>query len=239
MAESFEFRDLTGAEFWGVQLTGAQFRDVDLTDVSMEAVLLVNVDIDGVIDRVVINGVDVTDFVNEHDPLYPLRALVRPTDPEGARAAWAALDAVWTATIARASALPDALVHESVDGEWSFVQTLRHLVFATDKWCTGPILGEAFDPMGLPNTGSVDFPWPGLDPAADPTFAEAVAAHADRWARVHDYVERVTVADLTRTVDVLENGPHPVIECLGVVFEEEFAHHRYAVRDLDRLETDR
>jgi DinB superfamily/Pentapeptide repeats (8 copies) len=239
MAESFEFRDLAGSEFWGVDLRGAQFRNVDLTDVAMQGVFLVNVAIDGLVDRMVINGVDVTEYVNERDSLYPLRALVRPSDPDGTRAAWAALDAEWTATIARAGELPGAVVHESVDGEWSFVQTLRHLVFATDKWFTAPILGEAFDPMGLANTGSVDFPWPGLDSDADPTFAEAVAAHADRWARVHEYVARVTAADLTTTVDVLENGPNPILECLATVFEEEFAHHRYATRDLDRLEADR
>jgi uncharacterized protein YjbI with pentapeptide repeats len=239
MAESFEFRDLAGSEFWGVDLRGAQFRDVNLTDAVMEAVALVNVDIDGLVDRLVVNGVDVTGYVNEHDPLYPLRALVRPTDADGTRAAWAALDEEWTATIARARALPDAMVHASVDGEWSFVQTLRHLVFAIDKWCTAPILGAGFAPMGLPNSGSVDFGWPGLDPDADPTFAEAQTAYADRWTRVHDYVERVTAADLTTSVDVLENGPHTVLDCLGVVFEESFAHHRYATRDLDRLESDR
>jgi hypothetical protein len=235
MAESFEFRDLAGAQFWGVDLRGARFRDVDLTGVAMEGVWLVNVDIDALVDRVVINGVDVTSYVNEHDPWYPLRAMVRPRDPEGMRAAWAALDEVWAATIARARALPEAALHESVDGEWSFVQTLRHLVFAADKWFTAPILGEAFDPMGLPNTGSADFPWPGLDPAADPTFADALAVHTGRWARVREYVERVTPAELENTVDVLENGPNSVLECVSVVFEEEFAHHRYAIRDLDRL----
>jgi len=52
-------------------------------------------------------------------------------------------------------------------------------------------------------------------------------------------VEGVTAADLTTTVEVLENGPNPVLECLATVFEESFAHHRYATRDLDRLESDR
>jgi hypothetical protein len=235
MGESFEFRDLVGATFWGVDLRGARFRDVDLTDVAMEGVWLVNVDIDALVDRVVINGVDVTSYVNERDPWYPLRAMVRPHDPEGMRAACAALDEVWAAAIARARALPEAALHESVDGEWSFVQTLRHLVFATDKWFTAPILGEPFDPMGLPNSGSVDFPWPGLDPDADPTFTEALAVRDGRWARVRDYVDGVTPAELTVSVEVLENGSNPVLECVSTVFEEEFAHNRYATRDLDRL----
>ena len=64
-------------------------------------------------------------------------------------------------------------MHESVGGEWSFVDTLRHLVFAMDKWFTTPILGdEEFHPIGLPNTGSADFGWPGLDRSAAPTFTK-------------------------------------------------------------------
>lgn len=53
-------------------------------------------------------------------------------------------------------------------GEWSLVETLRHLKFAMDNWFTLPILGgENFHPIGLPNTGSLDFGWPGLDRRAD------------------------------------------------------------------------
>ena len=78
------------------------------------------------------------------------------------------------------TAFPEAKLHESVDGEWSFVQTLRHLVFAMDKWFTSPILGRAFDPIGLPNSGSVDFPWPGLDDELSPSVTEALAVRADR-----------------------------------------------------------
>ena len=162
MPEEFE-GDLAGAVFWGADLSGARFRDVDLTGVTISHAWLVDVDIDALVESVVINGVDVTDYVNERDPWYPLRAMLRPADPAGMRAAWAALEAEWATTIAQARALPESAVHESVDGEWSFVQTLRHLVFAMDKWFTAPILGGPFHPIGLPNSGSVDFPWPGLD----------------------------------------------------------------------------
>lgn len=34
------------------------------------------------------------------------------------------------------------LLHERVEGEWSFIETLRHLVFATDAWVKRAILGE-------------------------------------------------------------------------------------------------
>src|SRR5438477_575965 len=128
------------------------------------------------------------------------------------------------------------LLHASVGGEFSFVQTLRHLVFATDKWFTAPILGGEFDPIGLPNTGSLDFPWPGIDRDADPSFAEALAVRRDRAAQFAKYLADLQPADLVQTRVVLENGNAPVQACLHVVFEEEMAHHGYATRDLDALE---
>ena len=113
------------------------------------------------------------------------------------------------------------------------MQTLRHLAFAMDKWFSVPILGdELFDPAGLPNTGSIDFGWPGLDDTADPTFAEALAIREAHSSRFRAYLDRVTPADLGQEVEVLENGRAPVNECLYTVFEEEFEHNRYATRDL-------
>ena len=102
--------------------------------------------------------------------MYPLRTVLRVSDAESMRSGWAALGAAWDRTIAWAQRLPPDAVTASVDGEWSFVETLRHLVMAIDKWFTAPILGEPFDPIGLPNRGSQAFPFPGLDPAADPSF---------------------------------------------------------------------
>jgi len=237
MPEEFE-GDLAGAVFWGADLSGARFRYVNLTDAKITHAVLVNVDIDALVDRIVINGVDVTAYVNERDPWHPLRAMLRPSDPEGMRAAWAALEDEWAKTVARASALPEAKLHESVDGEWSFVQTLRHLVFAMDKWFTAPILGEPFHPMGLPNSGSVDFPWPGLDDDLTPSAEEALAVRADRATRFRDYLASgATTTDLTQPIEVLENGPEPLKECIYTVFEEEFWHNRYAVRDLATLES--
>ncbi len=235
MPEEFE-GDLTGAVFWGADLSGARFRDVDLTDATISHAWLVNVEIDAFVDTVVINGVDVTAYVNERDPWYPLRAMLRAPDPEGMRATWAALEAEWAKTIRLAEALPEDRLHESVDGEWSFVQTLRHLVFAMDKWFTAPILGEGFHPIGLPNTGSVDFPWPGLDHELEPSVADALAVRADRATRFRNHLESVATTDLVRPVEVLESGTHPVQECIYTVFEEEFWHNRYAQRDLAQLE---
>src|SRR4051812_42218845 len=138
MAEEFE-GDLAGAVFWGADLSGARFRDVNLTGARISHAWLVDVDVDALVDGLVINGVDVTAYVNERDPWYPLRAMIRPTTPDGMRAAWAALEAEWATTIAQARTLSDEQTNESVGGEWSFVQTLRHLVFAMDKWFTAPV----------------------------------------------------------------------------------------------------
>ncbi|MFZ1490695.1 MAG: DinB family protein [Ilumatobacteraceae bacterium] len=161
-------------------------------------------------------------------------------DPDGMRAGWAALREAWAAMVDRARRLPDEDLHASVDGEWSFVQTLRHLLFGTDKWFAVPILGQAgFHPLGLPNSGSADFPWPGLDDDASPSLAEVLAARADQTTRLGDYLSSLTEGDLTRTVDVLENGPHLVRDCISTVLEEEYWHLGYADRDLAHLEAHR
>jgi hypothetical protein len=237
VAEEFEGRDLSDSVFWAVDLSRATFRDVNLSGASISHALLDGVEIDAKIDRLVINGVDVTDYVNERDRWYPLRAMVRPADPAGARAAWAALEQTWAATIARAGRLTDGQRRERVDGEWSFVETLRHLLLAMDKWFTAPILGEGFHPIGIPNTGSDGFPWPGLDRDASPSYDEVLAARAQRADRFRAWLDQLDAADLTREVEVLENGTATVHDCVFTVLEEEFEHHRYADRDLTVLES--
>ena len=234
MAEEFE-GDLAGAEFWGADLTGARFRDVNLTDATISHAWLVNVNIDALVEGLVINGVDVTAYVNERDPWYPLRAMLRPESNESMLATTDALEAAWAVNFEIARSLPADTAHESVDGEWSLVQTIRHLVFAIDKWFTGPVLGEPLHPIGMPNSGSVDFPWPGLQYDLAPSLDEALAVRTDRLARFRAFVASVTSADLDRSIDVPENGPHPLRECLYTVFEEEFWHLRYARRDLTTL----
>ncbi len=105
-----------------------------------------------------------------------------------------------------------------------------------DKWFTAPILGGTFDPIGLPNRGSVDFPWPGLDYDLTPSVADALAVRADRATRFRDFLASVATTELTRPIDVLENGTNPLQECVYTVLEEEFWHNRYAQRDLALLE---
>ncbi|MGH3664237.1 MAG: pentapeptide repeat-containing protein, partial [Micromonosporaceae bacterium] len=124
--------DLNGAEFRSADLADAQLRDVDLRNVVMRGVYVNNVDIYGELGTLTVNGVEVSGFVNaELDRRHPERAKMRPTDPAGFREAWDVVERLWGGTVERARGLDPELLHESVDAEWSFIQTLRHLVFAT------------------------------------------------------------------------------------------------------------
>jgi uncharacterized damage-inducible protein DinB len=224
--------DLVESEFWGADLSRTTFRDVNLTGVRISHAWLVDVEIDALVDRVVINGVDVTDVVNQGDPWYPLRATIRPDTPEGMREARVALEQAWADALATARRLPAEAVHASVAGEWSLVQTLRHLLFAMDKWFTVPVLGGTFHPWGMPNTGSIEYGFPGLDLAAAPGFDEVLAARAERAAAFTARLDQLRPEDLTTEVDVMENGRVTLDECVYTVFEEEFWHLRYATRDV-------
>ena len=141
--------DLAGSVFWGADMKGSLFRDVDLTGTRISHAWLVDIEIDALVEGFVVNGVDVTAYVNERDPWYPLRTMLTPTDPAGMRATWAALEAVWAPVIARVQAMPDEEAHRSVNGEFSFVETLRHLLMAMDKWFTHPVLAGTFLVCGL------------------------------------------------------------------------------------------
>lgn len=231
MPQEFE-GDLAEAVFWGADMRGATFRDVDLTGTKISHAWVVDVEIDALVQNLVVNGVDVTAFVNERDPWYPLRGMLRPASPADMKATWVEIEATWAVTVGIATALGEPALHESVNDEFTFVESMRHLIFATDKWFTAPILEEPIHPIGLPNRGSLDFPFPGLQLHLKPTLAETMAVRADRMARVREFIETVSADDFDRSIDVLENGPHPLLECLYTVFEEEFWHHRYVHRDL-------
>src|SRR5580693_3407417 len=149
--------DLQGAEFVDANLHGARFCRADLSDVVMRAVDVRGVDIDAPFlfnfdSFLRVNGVDVVPLVEaELNRRFPGRADKRAGDPDGLRAAWAGVERTWSATLERAAAMPAGAVDESVGGEWSFTQTLRHLVLATDMWLGRAILEteQPFHPFGL------------------------------------------------------------------------------------------
>jgi uncharacterized protein YjbI with pentapeptide repeats len=241
----FDFVDLTGAQFRAVDLTGARFRGVDLNGVVMRGVELADVDIHGEIKNLVINGVDVAPLVNaELDRRYPDRAKMRPADAAGFREAWDLVERLWRGTVERAGRLRPELLHESVDGEWSFIETLRHLVFATDAWIRRAILGDPapWDALDLPWDEMPDTPGVPRDRAVRPSLETVLELRRDRMSTVRRVVEGLTDQSLNRRTEPVE-GPgwpeprsYPVRDCLSVILNEEWEHRLYAERDLDALE---
>jgi hypothetical protein len=235
MPEEIFDRDLSDATLWGVNLRGATFRDADLSGATFFHTAWTNVSIDGVIDRMVVNGVDVTEYVNAHDRWYPLRNQLEPTTAAGVLSAWRAIESEWVALCDRVQA-ESSLADVSVNGEWTLRQTMRHLLFAMDKWFSFPFLGATtFTACGLPNTGSQGREWPGLDPDADPTFDEVLGICAVQSDRFANFLETTNFDDLPETVEILENGEMPTVMCFHAVLEEEFEHLRYVLRDLEPL----
>lgn len=252
MAARFEHTDaFRGAVFQSVDLSEAVFRDCDLSRVRITGAAIPELRVSGhagEIDRLVVNDVDVTEFVRgeldrRHPERVPLRAARTPGD---FRSMWRLLEGLWEEAVARAERLPEAARNERVDGEWSFAETLRHLVFATDVWVGRMAGGEArpFHRIGLP-TG--DFPVGtareiGVEPDARPSWGEIVEVRAGRAAMMRDAVERLTEAEFERLVTA-EPAPgwgvvtRSVGRCLRVVLNEHCEHRHYALRDLAILES--
>ena len=236
--------DLSGAQFRLVRLEGADFRFVELADVTMRGVELVNVAITGEIVNVTVNGVDIGPLVDaELDRRDPGRVAMRASAPAEFVAAWALLDRLWAGTIERARTLDPALLHESVDGEWSFIETLRHLVFATDAWVRRGIQGDPapWDPLDLPWDQMLDTPGVPRDREVRPSMDTVLALRRDRTEGVRVLLSGLTERALDAGTEPVE-GPgwpesrsYPVRDCLLVVLNEEFQHRLYAERDLGLL----
>ncbi len=244
----FEHVDLGGAQLRAVDLTDARFRSVDLSGVVMRSVEMIDVDIQGEIENVTINGVAIGPLVNaELDKRFPYRSKMRPIDPAGFREAWDILERIWGETVERARRTQPELLHESVDGEWSFIETLRHLVFATDSWIRRAILGDPspWDPLDLPWDEMPDTPGVPRDRAALPSLDAVLELRIGRLATVRQVIGGLTDASLEEHTEPVE-GPgwpeprsYPVRECLLCVLNEEWEHRLYAERDLDALDARR
>ena len=242
----FTHKDLRRAEFEDTYLNDARFRDVILSGVEIKDAVLENVSIGGYVDNVVINGVDVVPLiVAELNRRYPDRVKMSPTDAAGYLEAWDILERLWDETVARARKLPAEKLHESVNGEWSFIETLRHLVFATDAWVLRAYLGDPspYHPLGLPFDGMTITPGSvPRDREARPSLDEILEIRADRRRRVREVFTELTDEKLrSSTEPVLEPGypaseSFPVERCLGCVLNEEWEHRLYAERDLAILE---
>lgn len=240
----FEHVSLADARIRDVSLANARFRSVDLTGVVITDAWVVDMTISGELRGLRVNGVDVVPLVEaELDRRYPDRPKMRPTDPEGYREAWGILERLWERTVERARGFAPEQLHERVDDEWSFIETQRHLVFATDAWVKRTVLGEAspWHPLDLPHDEMPDLPGVPRDRAARPSLDEVLELRADRRATVRQVLAGLTderLAELTEPVTepgYPESESFPVRKCLQVVLSEEWEHRLYAERDLDVL----
>jgi hypothetical protein len=223
-------------QFLERDLRGARFVECDLSDAVMRGVEIAGMDIDAPWlsegPGLRVNGVDVTPFVEQElDRRFPGRSERRAESPAGLLKAWAAVDQAWDAAIERAGALPSGSVDLRIDDEWSFAETLRHLVHATDIWLGKSVLGleqADFHPLGLRH---------GISGSETASFDDVLAARANRAAMVRDFLATVT----DEVLDEERRNPHnpadaeTVRSCLHVILEESWEHLRFALRDLDAI----
>jgi hypothetical protein len=231
--------DHRNARFVEADFSGTRFHGVNFSNVKISDAWLFNVSISGLVGNLSVNGVDVTAYVEaELNKRHPERALLAPFDPDGIRKAWTIIEDFSSATLARARALAPEKLDESVDEEWSFLETLRHLVFATDRWFTGPVLGDPdpFHRLGMPNPPIDAATAESFDLDAKPTFDEVYAVRRERMDRVAGFVGAVGVDELNRRVTSPNGGTTTVASCLHIVFREEWEHDQYANRDLAIIE---
>ena len=205
---------MAGFEDW----SGRTFKQINLHDTVWKEADLVNARFSGRIDGLVINDVEVAPLIAaEMDRRYPERTRLRPEDHAQAHDAWSVIEELWRASKARAATVDETLLHTRPEpDEYSWSESFRHLLFVTDVWISKNALGvEDWHPLGVPPSF---MPWPpGTDPAASPTWAEVVDGREQRMAFVRSLLD---------TID---------LQCLRVVLGEEWAHNRFANRDLDQL----
>jgi hypothetical protein len=227
--------DVCGRRFEQVLLSGTRVHGAFLVDTKVTNAWVQSLDLSGTIQSLIVNGVEVAGYVRaELERRHPELTYLESRDVPGLQRAWAKVQEIAAATLATAQRLPPDAVDASVDGEFSYVQTLRHLVFATDRWITGPVLGRAdhFHPLGQPHDGASVAERRSLDPRATPALDEVLAVRAERTGYVGSIVRTATDDSLARVVDSPNGGSTTVGDCIRVVMIEEWWHHRYADRDL-------
>ncbi|MBW9215887.1 DinB family protein [Mumia sp. zg.B53] len=224
-------------EFVDEDLSGARVVRSDLADVVMRGVYVAGMDLDtpDLADGpLFVNGIDVAPYVeSELAKRFPGRELKDATDADGLREAWSAVEAAWAGALVTARGREGV----SVDGEWTFAQTLRHLVMATDVWLKGAIFGEQqpYHPIGQP---FAEFADTGGDVTIfrEPTsYEEILAVRGEHQALVREFLDHVTHELLAQPrVDPWRPTVRvSVLQCLHVVLNEEWEHLRFALRDLE------
>jgi len=225
-------------------LSGAEFRECDLSRARLIGVVMQDAEIDGLVTNLVVNGVEVMPYVEaELDRRHPVRKLIRSDEPADLREAWRQLQDDWSATTERVRSMPENSERRGVDGEWSMVETLRHLIFVHDSWFRRCVLGltEPFTAMGLGPT-SVMEEGNGPDPSVQPSLDEVLVVRDRQASDIETWLAATTPALLAADAPVPDDDRWPpyakgrtVRQCIGTVLNEEWAHHGFCVRDLDKL----
>lgn len=235
----FKGQLLISPDFSGSHLHDGNFEGARLTDAWLK-----DAEVSGYINGMIVNGVEIQPLVEaELNRRTPERAKLTARDPAGLAEGWMVIENVWAATLESARRLPDALLYERVNGEWSFVETLRHLIMATDTWLGRMVEGEArpWHPWGMAGPWLSDPAAIGLDYSAQPSLDEVLIVRRGRMDAVKQVIAGVTADELQRTCippdgEHHPNQPHTVLHCLHVILNEEWEHNRYANRDLAVLQ---
>jgi hypothetical protein len=154
-------------------------------------------------------------------------------EPAGLLVAWSTVEGFWAETVAQASRLRQEQLNTRVNGEWSFVETLRHLINVTDAWIGDLVLEKPspYDPIGLPPDFFTPGPELGLDLDARPSLAHVLDTRSRRMAEARDAIAHAPADGLDRICEPL-GGQFTVLGAFQNVIFEEWAHHSYAMRDL-------
>lgn len=230
-----EIRDVSGTRFEHLNLSGTRVHGAFLVDTKVTGAWVHSLDLSGEIQSLVVNGVEVAGYVQaELERRHPELRYLDAQDVPDLRRAWGKVQEIAAATLDTARRLPPAMLDESVDDEYSYLQTLRHLVFAADRWVTGPVLGQEdpFHPLGYPYDSAPPAELAPLDLDATPTLDDVLEVRAERRSFVDTLVRDATDESLARVVDSPNGGTTTVGDCIRVVLFEEWWHHRYADRDL-------
>jgi hypothetical protein len=233
-------------KFQDQDLTDVEFRECDLSRARLIGVVMQDAVIDGLVSNLVVNGIEVTSYVEaELDRRHPVRLLIRSADPADLAEGDRQLRADWATTIERLRAMRPGIEHQRFGGEWSAVETLRHLIFVHDSWFRRCCLGSTrpFSSIGLASDFVPDQQEQGLDPTAAPGLDDVLSVRGEQDAELAAWLATATSDTLSAAAPVPAGSGWPpyalgksVLECLQVVLDEEWAHHGFCVRDLDLLE---
>ena len=218
----------------------ADVRGGGIADCRLRGVDIWNVEIHGELKNVIISGVDVAPLIQAKlNRREPDRGEDEPDTPDGFRDA--VLEERWAATVERARTFTEEQLHQEVGGEWSFIQTLRHLCFATDAWVGADGARRAFA-VAPPRPAVGRGAGVGRHPVGSrrhPGFAEVLAG-ADagrRWSAGSSpsSPDRSSTQGHAARAGVAAGRGLPAPRCLQIVLNEEWEHRQYAERDLNGL----